>query len=392
MTAKTRVYKQEFKVSYDYPVVFTHNLFDEENDTLTKTMDRLDEGRIHRAAVYIDKDLAAANPRLISQIKNYFHANSSKIELVSEPILATSGEAAKSDYNLLKDVIWTIGNLHLDRQSFVIAIGGGSMLDAVGFASSLVHRGMRLIRIPSTVLAQNDAGVGVKNGFDEHGQKNFIGTFAPPFAVLNDYELLKTLPFEHWIGGVAEAFKVAIIKDANFFDQLCNDAPLYKKSDQNAMQSLVEKCAILHLNHIATTGDPFETGTARPLDFGHWSAHRIENLSGYKIGHGQAVAIGICLDSFYAMKKNLITENDFQRIVTAFKQSGLPIWCEQLGWVAKSGELEILVGLDQFREHLGGRLTITLPDKIGSRIEVHNLDYDIIQQGVEELRKIANEK
>ena len=391
MTAENFVYNQKFKVSYDYPVAFTQEVFNPASKTLSDILDRLDEGRVHRAAVYIDKNLAAANPEIISDIKNYFHANSSKIELACEPILATSGEAAKSDYNLLKDVIWTIGNLHLDRQSFVIAIGGGSVLDAVGFAVSLVHRGMRLIRIPSTTLAQNDAGVGVKNGFDEHGQKNFIGTFAPPFAVINDSEILKTLPFEHWIGGVAEAFKVAIIKDAEFFDQLCEDAPRYKKRDQNAMQSLVKKCAILHLDHISTTGDPFEMGTARPLDFGHWSAHRIENLSGYKIGHGQAVAIGICLDSFYAMSKNLISKNDFERIISAFKSAGLPVWCEQLGWLAKSGELEILVGLEQFREHLGGRLTVTLPNQIGSRIEVHNLDHDIIEQGVTELKRIACE-
>jgi 3-dehydroquinate synthetase len=106
--------------------------------------------------------------------------------------------------------MWTLGNLHLDRQSFVIALGGGSVLDMIGFAVSIVHRGLRLVRLPTTTLAQSDAGVGVKTGMDEHGQKNFVGTFAPPFAVINDFELLKTLSFEHWIGGVDEALAVQV--------------------------------------------------------------------------------------------------------------------------------------------------------------------------------------
>lgn len=389
MNADQVVYNQQFSVSFDYPVVFTEDVFDTENSTLCDVINRLDEGRKHKAVVYIDSGVAQANPQIISSVKNYFHEHESQIELAGEPAVVTGGETIKTDYNLLRDVIWNMGNLHLDRQSFVIAIGGGSMLDAIGFAVSLVHRGMRLIRIPSTVLAQNDAGVGVKNGFDEHGQKNFIGTFAPPFAVIDDFSLLRTLPDLHWQGGIAEAFKVAIIKDATFFRELCANASALKKRDHAAMKLLIKKCAILHLEHIATLGDPFEFGTARPLDFGHWSAHRLEALSNYKIGHGQAVAVGIALDSFYAMRKKMISQQEFDAIISAFKQVGLPIWCEQLGWRTVAGELEVLAGLDQFREHLGGRLTITLPDSIGKKIEVHHIDCDVIVEGVSYLKKIS---
>lgn len=128
----------------------------------------------------------------------------------------------------------------------------------VGFVTALVHRGLRLVRMPTTVLAQNDAGVGVKNGMNEHGVKNFLGTFAPPFAVVNDAAFLETLPDEHWRGGISEAFKVAIIKDRAFFEFLVRSAPRLRAREANAMEALVKRCAVLHLEHIASSGDPFE--------------------------------------------------------------------------------------------------------------------------------------
>ncbi|MCP4377747.1 MAG: 3-dehydroquinate synthase, partial [bacterium] len=254
-----------------------------------------------------------------------------------------------------------------------------------GFAASLVHRGLRVVRMPSTVLGQNDAGVGVKTSMDEHGQKNFIGTFAPPFAVVNDFSMIETLSDRDWTGGIAEAFKVAIIKDADFFEFLCDNSLALKNRDQQTMETLIRRCAIIHLDHISTSGDPFETGSARPLDFGHWSAHKIETMSDYWVGHGQAVAVGIALDSYYAMREGLITSEQFERILTAMTACGLPIYLEYLSRQT-AGELEILVGLDEFREHLGGRLNVTLPNGLGDKCEVHHLDREIITEAIEYLQ------
>ena len=380
-------YSQQFAVSFDYPVHFTRQAFDLDNPTLVTTLNRKDENRRHRAAVYIDSGLAAAQPNLCEQIKSYFHAYPDQLELAGGPTILPGGPAAKTDHDLLKDVMWTLGNLHLDRQSFVLAIGGGAMLDAVGFATSLIHRGLRLVRMPSTVLAQNDAGVGVKNGMDEHGQKNFLGTFAPPFAVIDDFSLLPTLSQDAWCGGIAEALKVAIIKDRPFFDWLCDSAVGLAQRDMTLMEQLVHRTAVIHLDHIRTSGDPFEFGSARPLDFGHWAAHKIEMLSAHQVGHGQAVAVGIALDCYYAARKGLLTGTDFDTVVTALRESGLPIYLDFLGQRNRDGELEILDGLDQFREHLGGRLSITLPDGLGSKCEVHHMDADLLEAGVEELHR-----
>ena len=383
------VIQQRISVPFEYPVHFTRDVFSPGNELLASVLDRLGEGRSHRAAVLVDAGLAEAQPTLVGAINEYFHNRPAAMELAAPPQLVPGGEQAKTSWEPVRQLMWTVGNLHLDRQSYVIAVGGGSVLDMAGFAASIVHRGLRLVRIPSTTLAQNDAGIGVKNGMDEHGQKNFVGTFAPPFAVLNDFALLGTLGERDWIGGAAEAFKVAIIKDADFFDFLCGAADDLHNRDAAAMEHLIRRCAELHLEHIRTSGDPFEFGSARPLDFGHWAGHKMEVMSKYTMGHGQAAAVGMAIDSFYAMRQELLSPDQFERIVTGLLTCGLPIWCRHLEQRTAEGELEVLDGLKQFREHLGGMLTVTLPDGIGSKVEVHHVSADLVAEAIDALREIA---
>lgn len=375
-------YNQSFSVPFEYPVYFTRSLFSQDNPVLINALNRLDENRCHRAAIYIDSGVADAHESIFEQINAYFSAFTGKATLVSPPKILPGGETAKDGWNLVKQLIEEISNMHLDRQSYIIAIGGGAVLDMVGFASAIVHRGLRLIRIPTTTLAQNDAGIGVKNSINDQAQKNFIGTFAPPFAVINDSDFLKTLDSEQWISGISEAFKVAIIKDSRFFDFLFNNASKFKSRDIEAMEQAVYGCARLHLDHIRKNGDPFEFGSARPLDFGHWAAHKLENMSNYQTGHGQAVSIGIALDSYIAMEQGFISRDETEKIIQGLISCGLPVWDEHLAQKDKNGSLEIIKGLEEFREHLGGQLTITLPDGIGKKIEVNEIDENAVTNAV----------
>ena len=162
------VIHNRFAVSFDYPVHFTDNVFDPASDLLCGVFDRLGEKRVHRVAVFVDAGLAEARPGLESSIRAYAHAHADAFELATEPIRIPGGFKAKNDLAIIQNIVFALGNLHMDRQSVVLAIGGGSMLDATGLAASLIHRGLRLVRMPSTVLAQCDAGVGVKNGIDHH--------------------------------------------------------------------------------------------------------------------------------------------------------------------------------------------------------------------------------
>lgn len=372
---------QKFSVPFRYPVCFTHRVFDPSNQTLVSVLRASSAGPACALAV-IDEGLADATPGLVRQVEQFFRTHRDRVCLVSKPVLVPGGEHAKNGWNCVRELMTLAGSKHLDRHSYVVAIGGGSVLDMAGFAASLVHRGLRLVRLPTTVLAQNDAGVGVKNGMNGGGSKNFAGTFAPPFAVIDDFEFLKTLPQREWIGGVAEAFKVAIIKDKRFFSYLCKHASALRDRDQAVMEKVVHKTATLHLRHIAASGDPFEFGSARPLDFGHWAAHRLELLSNFTLGHGYAVAIGIALDSTYALLKRFISSEEHAAIIRGLSACGLPVWSPLLESPGAHGEPDVLEGVEQFREHLGGKLNITLPSPVGAKREVHRVNLALVKQAV----------
>lgn len=379
-------FHQNLSVHWNFPVVFTHHLFAPENPVLLETLNRLGEARRHRAIVFVDAPLLSALPRLSQNITAYFQAHSKFLDLAAPPQSVPGGEASKNDFRYVESVIRQLLELRIDRQSYVIVIGGGAVLDSIGFAAALVHRGLRLIRVPTTVLAQNDAGVGVKNAVNYLG-KNAIGTFAPPFAVLNDFEFLRSLPDRDWLNGVAEAFKVAIIRDKTFFRDLLANAPQFPRRDFQAMTDLVVRCAQMHLDHIRTNGDPFEYGTARPLDFGHWSAHKIELLSNFRISHGEAVAAGVLLDSLYACAKGWISKTECDAVDSGLRQSGFTLWFQEFNLRNQNGERLVFEGLREFREHLGGELCVTFPRGIGDRFEVHDIDLEEMERAICELER-----
>jgi 3-dehydroquinate synthase len=273
----------------------------------------------------------------------------------------------------------------------VVAIGGGAVLDVAGYAAATAHRGVRLIRVPTTVLAQDDAGLGVKNGVNRFGKKNYLGTFAPAVAVINDSNFLATLPDRDWLCGITEAIKVALMKDAPFFARIESGATALVNRDLVVMAPVLRRCAELHLNHIASGGDPFELDNSRPLDFGHWAAHKLEYLSDYRIRHGEAVGIGMALDSTYSWLTGILPENDWRRIVDLLLKLRLPIYAPELG--AHPGDIShprsVMRGLTEFREHLGGELTISLLEAIGRPLEVHQIDHARMAQSIAELKRIA---
>ncbi|HSI12750.1 MAG TPA: 3-dehydroquinate synthase [Chthoniobacter sp.] len=383
---------QRIDVNWEFPVVFTHALFDPANPVLVTTLDRKSEHRRHRAMVFVDNRVAETLPQLTQQITAYFTAHPAKLELVGAPCVVPGGEAIKNDFSLVDRFMRQMLEAHLDRQAFVIIVGGGAVMDAVGLAAALVHRGLRQIRVPTTVLGQNDAGVGVKNGVNFLGGKNAIGTFAPPFAVLNDFDFLLTLPDRDWLCGVAEAFKVSIIRDREFFAELVAEAEKYPARNFEAMQTLVTRCAEIHLEHIRTNGDPFEYGRARPLDFGHWSAHKLELMSGFAISHGQAVATGVLLDSIYAEKKGWLTKEELSAIGDGFRRSGFHLWFDELNRREADGLRTIFGGLRDFQEHLGGELTVTFPRGLGARHEVHEIDLALMELALQELESFARSR
>lgn len=357
---------QRVALVLEYPVVFTRGAFDIDNAALVDTLTRREPTRRHRVVAIIDDGVAAHWPTLIHEIERYAQQHANRLELAAPPWIIAGGEAAKH-HDVLAELHAQLAALRIDRHSFVIAIGGGAMLDVVGYAAATFHRGVRLVRVPTTVLAQNDAGVGVKNGINAFGAKNFLGTFAAPFAVIDDSRFLSTLDPRDRIAGMAEAVKVALIRDAAFFTWLDEHTGALAAFETVAVEHMIRRCAELHLAHIAGGGDPFEQGNARPLDFGHWAAHKLELLTDHALRHGEAVAIGIALDSRYCVEVGLLPEHELASILAVLARLGLPTFHDRLRDPA------LLAGLAEFREHLGGELCITLLGGIGRPLEANEV-------------------
>jgi 3-dehydroquinate synthase len=376
--------ERTIQAAWQHRVVFTEGIFDPSNPLLRQT---LNTGRRGFSLVVVDEGLAAALPTLLASISRYFASHDPPLRLVCPPLTRAGGEHAKSSWNNVSEIHRAIDQYHLDRHSYVIAVGGGALLDLVGLAAATAHRGVRHVRIPTTTLSQCDSGVGVKNGINSFGKKNFIGTFAPPFAVINDFHLLATLPVREKRAGYAEAVKVACIRDRTFFDALERDATRLRRFDPEVMRRLIRRCAELHVEHIATSGDPFECGSARPLDFGHWSAHKLEQMSNFKISHGGAVAIGIALDVIYSKRMGFLDAANAGRILHLLEELGFDLFTPEMLMTSGQDQLILLAGLEEFREHLGGELSLTLLRGIGEAFEVHEMNISQILDSIHELQK-----
>ncbi len=378
---------QRFSVAFEYPVYFTEGVFRSSNPLLWQTMCRLEPAKRHRALVFVDDGLLVPRPDLLDEISAYAALNRTRLDFVADPIVVPGGERIKDGFHYFEGMQRSLLEHHIDRHSYVIAVGGGAVLDAVGLVAATTHRGVRHIRLPSTVLSQDDSGIGVKNGVNNHGQKNFVGTFAPPFAVLNDIEFVEVLERRDKIAGMAEAVKVALIRDRAFFNWIEGNVEALARFDRAALSYLIRRCAELHMHQIAHGGDPFESGSARPLDYGHWAAHKLEGLTNYDLRHGEAVAIGIALDTRYSVLSGLLADGEDGRICRLLERLGFAIWHEQLEALSGGGDHVILEGLRDFREHLGGELSVTLLREIGVGIEVHEMQESLVLQAISWLHR-----
>ncbi len=378
--------ERSVQVTFRHRVFFTERMFDVSNTLLRDVLVDAETGlRSHKTLVVMDEGLLSVMPRLREMIEGYL-GGFPELNLVCPPLVFEGGERTKNSYFQVSEIHSQIERYHIDRHSCMVVIGGGALLDMAGLAAATAHRGVRLLRIPTTTLSQDDSGVGVKNGINAFGKKNFIGTFAVPFAVINDFEFIRFLPARDKTAGYAEAVKVAAIRDPAFFEQLEKDAGALASFEPDAMKRLIHRCAELHMNHIAGSGDPFEMGSARPLDFGHWSAHKLEPLSDYRLRHGEAVAVGIALDVIYSRLIGLLNPASAERVLSLLENLGFELFTRELLYEDDSGKALVLQGLGEFQEHLGGDLTITLLEQIGKGIEVHEMREVFILQAIQELK------
>jgi len=338
----------------DIPIIFKHcirfskNVFNSENDTLKKLFPPAPSAK---AIIFIENEIIVHFPQIEREIKDWF-SDQSQLTLTNI-VRAEGGEYCKRSETVCREVMDAIEKDKVDRHSYVWVIGGGAFLDVVGFAAATAHRGIRLVRFPTTTLSQDDSGVGVKNGINLYKKKNFLGTFAVPYAVVNDFRFLYSQPEQVCREGLVEAIKVALVKDANFFFW---------------MESNIEALAQLEPSILETT-----------------VIHKAEQLSDFRLTHAQAVSIGLVLDTMYAWRKGFLSEDSYKRVISLLKGLKLPLWDDSFSIKNPEGRLSLLDGLDEFREHLGGQLTIMLLREIGEGFDVHEMDADTISDCISEM-------
>ncbi|MDP7009165.1 MAG: 3-dehydroquinate synthase [Phycisphaerales bacterium] len=366
-------FNQSFTVAWNHQLWCTRNAF-RIGGEVTQVLQKLNPPTL---LILIDSGIDVTNQTYVQTVKKWI--SDSQIQDVHLRIVQGS-ESAKTGTGVLDQVLGEINTLGMCRKSAVLAIGGGAMLDAVGFATSIAHRGLQLVRMPSTTLSACDSGVGVKNGLNKFGKKNFIGVFDPPFAVINDYELLRSLEYRHWISGLSEVVKVSLVKHRELYVDLKQSVPEILERNLDVMASFMTDSATLHLEHIANGGDPFERNEARPLDFGHWAAHKLEQMTNHELTHGEAVSIGLSIDLQCSVELGLLNQDVALDAFELLRSLGLPTTHPCIF------DSELLDGIEEFREHLGGELTILLLEDIAKPTEVHELPESIVQQAIQKLQ------
>ena len=380
-----RIIDIPFSVPCVHRLRFTEDVFGADSNVLRDLIESSGD-QVPRVQFWLDECVAKAVPNLRRRVQRFCKQHVEKFHTPGNVQLVAGGEAIKNDVHVLERMLKCINHADLDRRSYMVVVGGGAVLDAVGFAAAIAHRGIRLIRIPTTTLAQADSGVGVKNSVNLFAKKNWIGTFSVPWAVVNDAALLTTLPDRDFVCGFSEAMKVALLKDRPLFDRLCKHAENIANRDMSIAGPIIRESAIHHLNHITRGGDPFEGLEARPLDFGHWSAHKLEVMTNFELRHGEAVGIGLAVDSVYSSLVHGLSENDATRVLDYLARIGLPLDHPMLH------DTSVLFdGLEEFRQHLGGRLTVTMLDGVGQPIDVHEIDAPAMHQAIAQVAEFAQE-
>jgi 3-dehydroquinate synthase len=283
------------------------------------------------------------------------------------------GEATKS-FPALARLCERLLEMRLERGDLVIALGGGVIGDLAGFAASIVRRGMRLVQVPTTLLAQVDSSVGGKTGINTPQGKNLVGTFHQPSLVIADTDMLATLPPRQFRAGYVEAAKYGLLGDAPYFAWLEKNASAVFAQDAAALAHAIAVAVKGKADIVAR--DETETGERMLLNLGHTFGHALEAWAGFsdRLLHGEAIAIGICLAFRYSQRLGLIGDNSIGRVEAHFASLGLPTRIADIPGGQSPGAAALLDIMGQDKKVRAGKLTLILVRGIGEAFVASDAD------------------
>lgn len=357
-----------------YPVEFVEDVFGE-SAVLSDILRQATGSERPRVLIVADMNVVQRTEGLGSRIGKY--VNEHGIELAGSPVVIAGGEKVKAD-NLQSvfRVLSAILDAKLGRNDCVLAIGGGTLLDVAGYAAAQARGGVRIVRLPTTPAAMMCAAFADYAAVDSQGVKDALRIPCVPSAVIIDLAFARTVLDGVWRGGLGEAVRIAAVSDATLTRKLVKLAPAYRERDEQALE-------------VAVRGAVSVLQKKGPVRFAEWVAARLESMSGYKLPHGYAIAIGVCIDAAYAVEKGYLKEKDQELIC------GILGACGALDGLAHSRHIlgqadNVLLGLDAWRLSFGDE-SIELPGGVGKAHVDSAPDREAFRKVLSEFVAVATE-
>lgn len=324
----------------------------------------LDTNKIKKIFVVTDEKVKGAQEKFLKVIEDRCLGIS-----VIKP-----GEDSKS-LETVTSIYDKLISCNADRKTAVVAFGGGVVGDIAGFAASTYMRGLPLVQVPTTLMAQCDSSIGGKNGVNFGGIKNIIGQFYQPVFVYSDVNFLKTLDRRDFLSGMAEIIKYGFVCDSNLFHFLEENKTGIKEREMDRLLHIVNETS--KIKALIVEEDELDTGMRQVLNFGHTIGHGIEAMAGFKILHGEAVSLGMVAESLIALENQLISEREYERLVRLLEYFELPI--------AMSGvDVEQLIHLiSHDKKKTSNNLKFALPDKLGHAIITSEIKQNMIRESID---------
>lgn len=315
----------------------------------------LEAGLRHQIAVHLSSLSPSSHVWLIDE---KVHAHFPDLGVGEKRLILPSGEETKS-LSQAASCWQQLMDFSLDRQSVLIAVGGGVTGDLVGFLASTLFRGIRWMHVPTTLLAMIDASIGGKTALNFHGRKNSLGTFHPSERVLTDPEFLHTLPHREFCAGIAEGIKSAVILDRTLFQWLEQSMEALLQRSSPLLSTFIQRCQ--NLKQSVITRDPKDTqGIRALLNWGHTIGHGVEALSGYRYLHGEAVSIGMCCAAWISEKLAFCSPQLPQRQKQLLQRAQLPT-----DFPCELSPQQVLQSLYHDKKTSRGKLHFVLAQELG---------------------------
>lgn len=374
------VHVKTASTSFEYPIVFSSDVFDPENVELSSVIRRHEpEGR-HRLAAVVDRGAIVGSRELILHIERYAAHHRAHLELVAPPIVLDGGDMLKDDAFLPGRLQSYFHTLELDRRSTLLCIGGGALLDICGFAAATMRSAPRVVRLPSTTRSQAGPAMLPACTVNAFGTRDFLGIWRPPFAVVCDQRFLDTQRTRDKVAGLSEAVRAALLWDAELFGWIGEHAGKLSAGERDAVAELVQRSAGLYAAHAAKM-NPVDPRLSEALAHGTWAADKLTTLAERPVRMGEALAIGIALDAVIASLTGALSAKARDAIVTTLERLGLRLWHETLGRVDSEGRLLLLDGLSDL---CGGQVPeAPLLEGIGGGVSPWTLREDVVREAID---------